>query len=89
MQFGTKTFPPRRVVAAYWAFSMFVAWAGGTLLIGFDLGTTVIWLAFTILAPVLVIAFVIAFVAAADPPRRTAPRVVSRPNTSRYSTLGE
>ena len=39
---------------------MLISWAGGTLLIGFDLGTTLIWLTLTILGPLLVWGFVAA-----------------------------
>lgn len=51
---------PIRFIATLWIVSMVVSWAGGTLVIGFDLGTTLIWLAFLILGPLLVWAYVAA-----------------------------
>ena len=36
---------------------MVIAWAGGFLLVGFDLGTTLIWLTLTVLGPLLVLGF--------------------------------
>jgi len=51
---------PIRFVATLWIVSMLVSWAGGTLVIGFDLGTTLIWLTFLILGPLLVWAYVAA-----------------------------
>ena len=39
---------------------MLVSWVGGTLLIGFDPATTLIWLVLTLLGPILVWAFVAA-----------------------------
>ena len=50
---------PRLVVAGLWAASMLISWVGGTLVFGFDLGTTLIWLTILSLGPVLVWAFVV------------------------------
>ena len=69
MQFGDKSASPRLMVAVLWATSMFISWAGGTFIIGFDLGTTLIWLALTILGPMLVWAFLAAVEAQALPPQ--------------------
>jgi len=43
-----------------WLASMFISGVGGTILIGFDLGTTLIWLTLTLLGPLLVWGFVAA-----------------------------
>ena len=60
MRSRRSTENPRVVVAGLWAVSMLVSWVGGTLLIGFDPATTLIWLVLTLLGPILVWAFVAA-----------------------------
>jgi membrane protein implicated in regulation of membrane protease activity len=60
MHSAARTARPRRVIAILWITSMIVSWAIGTLMIGFDLSTTLVWLAFLILGPLLVWVFVAA-----------------------------
>ena len=57
MKTDPKQVSPRLVVAALWITSMIISWACGALLIGFDSGTTLIWLMLTLLGPLLVWGF--------------------------------
>ena len=69
------------MIAILWITSMFVSWAGGTLIIGFDLRTTLVWLAFLILGPLLV--WVFAAVAEAQKGKRDTATAKSRARRSR------
>ena len=60
MQSNREMVSPRLVVAGLWISSMVISWAGGALLIGFDSGTTLIWLVLAVLGPLLVWGFVAA-----------------------------
>ena len=80
MRFNPETVSPRLVVAVLWIASMVMSGAGGTFLIGFDLGTTLIWVALTLLGPLLVWGFVAATKTRPQPQR---PATAKAPQTQR------